>query len=288
MKKIILILILAGVVGFFFFSRKGKVIKNTALTYVVEPNYINESGATVSERIKVPEGYQRVAYDSISFQEYIQQYPLKEFSAKIINYDGNEYVYQSGHVGILEVPVPPNGLQQCADALIRIRAEYLWENNRKEEIGFNFTSGHYCSWKQYANGFRPKINGSKVSFHQTAQKNNSKENFYKYLNLIYMYAGTQSLYDELPKVESIADVEVGDLLVYPGSPGHIIMVADKATSKTGKILFIFAQGNTPAQSVHLLKNPNDAGISPWYEIEMGQYLEIPTYYFNEVKFIRFK
>ena len=77
-----------------------------------------------------------------------------------------------------------NGLQQCADALIRIRSEYLWDYNRKDEIGFEFTSGHYCSWKKYAQGFRPKVNGSKVTFHKTANTNHTKDNFYNYLNLV--------------------------------------------------------------------------------------------------------
>ncbi len=279
---------MVGGVSFFFFSKKGKVIKNVAKSYVLSPNYINKDGMTISERIKVPDTYTRVKYPEGSFSSYIQNYKLKSFDAKVINYDGKPYVYQSGHVGVLEVPVPSNGLQQCADALIRIRAEYLWEINRKDDIGFNFTSGHYCSWKKYAEGYRPKINGSKVSFHKTASRDTSKQNFYKYLNLIYTYAGTQSLYNELPKIINKANVEVGDMLIYPGSPGHVIMVVDKITTIDGDILFIFAQGNTPAQSVHILKNLNDTSISPWYDIEMNQYLEIPTYYFNKTQFIRFK
>ncbi len=288
MRKIIVAVLAVSVAGFFIFSKEGKVIKNTALTYITEPNYINEAGATVSERIQPPVGFTRGSYASGTFQKYLQQYPLLEFGSKVINYDGTEYGYQSGHVGILQIPVPSNGLQQCADALIRIRAEYLWEQDRQDEIGFNFTSGHYCSWIQYADGYRPKINGSKVSFHKSVAANASKENFYNYLNLIYMYAGTQSLFTELPKINDVSAIEVGDMLIYPGSPGHVIMVVDKVENEIGEKLFIFAQGNTPAQSVHILKNPNDTGLSPWYEIELGAYLEIPAYYFNEVKFMRFK
>jgi len=288
MKKIILIVLVAISIGFLFFSKKGRVIKNVAMTYVVTPSHVNEEGSTISERIILPKGFTRSVYAEGSFQQYIQQYPLKKFGSKIINYNGNDYVYQSGHVGILDISVPSNGLQQCADALIRIRAEYLWNSNRKDEIGFKFTSGHYCSWIKYAEGYRPKVNGNKVTFHKIASGNASKDNFYKYLNLIYMYAGTQSLYTELPKINSIKDIEVGDMLIYPGSPGHVIMVVDKAENESGEKLFIFAQGNTPAQSVHVLKNPNDLNKSPWYEIELGAYLEIPTYYFDEVKFIRFK
>ncbi len=288
MKRVIIFVIIALGIGLFFFSKKGKKAKNIALSYVVTPNYINEKGATISERINVPEGYTRAIYAEGTFQNSIQEYPLKPFNAKIINYDGNPYIYQKGHVGILEIPVPENGLQQCADALIRIRAEYLWDTNEKDKIGFNFTSGHYCSWKKYAEGYRPKVKGNKVTFGKIAGANSSKENFYNYLDLIYMYAGTQSLFDELLPVNSIDAVEVGDMLIYPGSPGHVVMVVDKATNSEGEKLFILAQGNTPAQSVHVLKNLNDPGISPWYKLEMGAHLEIPTYYFNETKFIRFK
>ncbi len=103
-----------------------------------------------------------------------------------------------------------------------------------------------------------------------------------------MYSGTQSLYDELPKVQTIEDVRVGDMLIYPGFPGHIIMIVDEIINASGKKMFIFAQGNTPAQSVHVLKNPMDSKISPWFEVEMGAFFEIPTYHFEKTQFIRFK
>ncbi len=288
MKKLLFIPVIIIAIGFFYFSKNGKTIKNTAFTYITNTSFINENGTTVKQRILLSSNYKRSTYNSYSFSNYIQNYPLKPFGTQVINYDGNPYIYQEGHVGVLELSVPSNGLQQCADALIRMRAEYLWETNQKNKIGFNFTSGHYCSWKKYAEGYRPKIKGSKVTFHKTAAANTSKENFYKYLNLIFMYSGTQSLYSELPKINSIDNVQVGDMLIYPGSPGHVIMVVDKSINSKGENLFIFAQGNTPAQSVHILKNPSDLNISPWFKVEISEYLEIPAYYFNEVKFIRFK
>ncbi|EDM44163.1 hypothetical protein SCB49_04020 [unidentified eubacterium SCB49] len=288
MKKYILALVLIGAVSFLFFTKKGQIVKDTALTYVSTPNYIQREGNTVTSRILVPDGFKRAYYEPGTFPKYLQDYALKEYGTKVINYDGKPYVYQAGHVGVLEVPVPSNGLQQCADALMRLRAEYLWDTGQKSKIGFNFTSGHYCSWLKYAEGFRPKINGNKVTFHKTAGADASKKNFYKYLNLIYTYAGTQSLYSELPKVSEVDQLEVGDMLVTPGFPGHIIMIVDKATNANGNNLFIFAQGNTPAQSVHILKNPSDTTISPWFELEMGAALQIPTYYFNKSQFIRFK
>jgi len=261
----------------------GGIIENTIKTQ----KYIYENGDSISTRIQVPEGYKRVVYPKGSFQEYLRNYRLKRHGAPIINYDGSTYFAQHWHDAILEIPVPSNGLQQCADALMRIRAEYLWDANRKDAIGFNFTSGHYCSWKKYAEGYRPKIIGNKVTFHKTATPNSSKSNFYKYLNLIYTYAGTLSLHTELPKV-SLKDVAVGDMLVKPGTPGHIEMIVDEIIDNRGERLFLLAQGNTPAQNVCLLKNFEDTSISPWYRFEENKAIYTPSYYFEEAMFIRFK
>ncbi|MHA7059917.1 DUF4846 domain-containing protein [Aquimarina sp. M1] len=240
-------------------------------------------------RVKVPNGYKRKAYPKGSFQEYLRKYPLKKYGSPIINYDDTKYFAQHWHdaILILEVPVPSNGLQQCADALMRIRAEYLWDQNRKNEIGFNFTSGHYCSWKKYAAGYCPRIKGNKVTFHKTARPNSSKSNFYKYLSLIYTYAGTLSLHTELPKVK-IKDLAIGDMLVNPETPGHIEIIVDEIINLEGDKMFLLAQGNTPAQNVCLLKNFEDTSISPWYRFEEGKPVYTPSYYFEESVYIRFK
>ncbi len=290
MKKGLLfigILLLGGFL-FFNFSKKGVAIKEVATTYIVPTSLINKEGRTIKTRIKVPEGYKRINPLAESFSEYIQNYKLKESGAEVINYNGQPYIYQSGHVGVLEVPVPTNGLQQCADALIRIRSEYLWDQGRKDEIGFKFTSGHYCSWTKYAEGYRPKINGNNVTFSKTASVNHSKENFYKYLNLIYTYAGTYSLSQELKKVPQLSEVVIGDLLIYPGFPGHVMMVADIIEDGQGQRRFAFFQGNTPAQSVHIIKNASNVVMSPWYDLEGKTSLNTPIYTFSSFEMVRFK
>ncbi|MBQ4822291.1 DUF4846 domain-containing protein [Aquimarina sp. MMG016] len=272
-------------------TSKGKMIashvKGITTNMISTADYINAEGDSISTRVTVPSGYKRVQYESGSFQEYLRNYQLKPYGSKIINYDDSEYFAQDWHDAILEVPVPKNGLQQCADALMRIRSEYLWKEDRKDEIGFNFTSGHYCSWKKYAEGYRPKISGNNVTFHKTASPNHSKFGFYKYLNLIYTYAGTLSMYHELPKV-SVADINIGDMLVKPGSPGHIEIIVDEIVNEQGDKMYLLAQGNTPAQSVCLLKNFDDTSISPWYRFDKNEPVYTPSYYFDEAKFIRFK
>ncbi|WP_378183026.1 DUF4846 domain-containing protein [Aquimarina sp. SS2-1] len=290
-KYIIVVVVIAAAVFIFRTTFKGKHltnhIKGIVNNAVSAPNFINEQGDSISTRVLVPMGYKRTEYPKGSFQKYLRNYRLKKHGVPIINYDDTKYFAQHWHDAILEVPVPANGLQQCADALMRMRAEYLWDADRKDEIGFNFTSGHYCSWKKYAEGYRPKIKGNTVTFHRTATPNSSKANFYKYLNLIYTYAGTLSLYTELPKVE-IKNLTIGDMLVKPGSPGHIEIIVDEVINDRGDKLFLLAQGNTPAQSVCLLKNFEDTSISPWYRFTEDEPVYTPSYYFEEARFIRFK
>ena len=288
MKKFLLILlILTSLVVLAFQFKPVKRVASIVEASISTPSLINKDSSTIASRVNIPEGYKRVTYAKGSYEDYLRNYKLKPFGSKIINYDNSEYFWQGGHIGILEIPVPKNGLQQCADALIRIRSEYLWKNNRKDEIGFNFTSGHYCSWKKYAEGYRPKINGNKVNFNKTANANPSEENFYKYLNLIYMYSGTLSLYNELKSVDS-KDLQLGDMLIRGGSPGHIVMIGDEVVNENGDKLFLLFQGNTPAQSVHLVKNLEDATISPWYQLENDAVVPVSNYTFGSAKFVRFK
>jgi len=286
MKKAFLTVLII-LIAFAFFTKKGKQTLQIAKATVIPVSYINKSGNTVATRVTVPKGYKRTKYPKGSFQEYLRNYKLKPFGSKVINYDGTPYFYQGGHVGILTLGNTTNGLQQCADALIRLRAEYLWNNNQKNKIGFNFTSGHHVSWQKYANGIRPNIKGNKVTFSKKAKADTSKVNFYKYLNLIYTYAGTLSLYTELPKIKD-EDIQLGDMLVNPGTPGHIVIIIDEIINDKGEKYFLLAQGNTPSQTMHLLKNTMDTSMSPWIKLKNNIVIDIPAYTFDNSKFIRFK
>ena len=103
-----------------------------------------------------------------------------------------------------------------------------------------------------------------------------------------MYSGTISLNHELQEINSIDKLKIGDMLIIGGSPGHVIMIADVIKNELGEKRFLLLQGNTPAQSVHLLKNLDDMHISPWYELKLDSEISIPGYTFYNSKFVRFK
>ena len=57
---------------------------------------------------------------------------------------------------VAELDVGTANLQQCADSIIRLHAEWLWSQGQKERIAYRFTSGHLASWPRYAAGDRAR------------------------------------------------------------------------------------------------------------------------------------
>ncbi len=179
-------------------------------------------------------------------------------------------------------------LQQCADAIIRLRAEYFYSKGNYEAIRFNFTSGDEASFKKWAEGYRPVVKGNRVRWHHSETYNASYSKFRNYLDTVFMYAGSHSLSKELQPVRNINDMKAGDVFIEGGFPGHAVIVADMAVNKTtGKKLFLLAQSYMPAQDMHILRNPVNQGQNPWYKINFGQKLYTPEWTFERNQLKRF-
>ncbi|GAB4145822.1 MAG: hypothetical protein Fur0041_20330 [Bacteroidia bacterium] len=111
--------------------------------------------------------------------------------------------------------------------------------------------------------------------------------FRNYMNEIFMYAGTLSLEKEMRQVP-VSSVMPGDIFIKGGSPGHAVTVVSVAVNKEGKRIFMLAQSYMPAQEMHVLKNPNNTTISPWYPADFGNILETPEWDFNSNQLRRFQ
>jgi len=97
---------------------------------------------------------------------------------------------------------------------------------------------------------------------------------------VFMYAGTLSLAAELPK-RNVSDIQMGDVFVMGGSPGHAVIVMDMAVNDTGEKIVLLAQSYMPAQNIHVLKNPHDSNLSPWFDMEGLEQLETPEWNFTQ-------
>jgi hypothetical protein len=67
---------------------------------------------------------------------------------------------------------------------------------------------------------------------------------------------------------AIQNIQPGDVFIKGGSPGHAVIVVDVAVNpSTGKNIFLLAQSFMPAQDIHVLINPADTVLSPWYKAD---------------------
>ncbi|MCB9365818.1 MAG: DUF4846 domain-containing protein [Calditrichaeota bacterium] len=239
---------------------------------------------TLSERFTTPEGFSRVPVDAESFGHWLRNVPLKAEGSPVLLHSGARKIRQDVHAAVLEISVGDRDLQQCADAVIRLRAEYLKAVGRENEIAFNFTSGDRCAWSAWTSGQRPVVKGSQVQWRDTHQADSSESAFTDYLNTVFSFAGSASLEKELAPVSAL-NIQPGDVFIQSGFPGHAVIVMDVAVNESGVRKMLLAQSYMPAQSIHVLKNPNSE--SAWYDVHKSGALETPEWTFRYEDLRRF-
>lgn len=219
----------------------------------------------LAEAIPPPSGYTRVAVEAGSFGAWLRGLPLRPAGAPVRDFRGNDILAgdASALAAVAELDVGPADLQQCADSIIRLHAEWLWSRGQKERITYRFTSGHQASWTRYAAGERARVSGSKVTWVKAGQADGSRASFRAYLDLVFTYAGTLSLAAEAQRPRR-EDVRPGDFFVLGGSPGHAVLVLDVARNASGARVALLGQGFTPAQDFHVLSPGKDG---PWFPLD---------------------
>lgn len=244
---------------------------------------------SIVNRISVPEGFKRETVKAGSYADWLRHLPLKPGNPDVHLYNGKLKNYQEGHFAVLDIDVGSTDLQQCADAVMRMRAEYLYSIKDYDNLHFNFTSGHTIGFKKWTEGYRTRINGNTVSYTKTVANNDSYKTFKNYFAVIFNYAGTSSLSKELKTVSDLKEIEIGDVFIVGGFPGHAVLVVDVCQNeKTSEKLFLIQQSYMPAQEIHILNNFNNAEFSPWYSINFSDDLKTPEWTFTKNQLMRFE
>ena len=240
---------------------------------------IDITGKNVETRFKVPAGYTRINEDENCFAAYLRNLPLKPNGTKVRYYNG-EIKQEDVYDAVVDMDIGNKDLQQCADAVMRLRGEYQYAQKQYDKISFNFTNGFKADYSEWIKGNRIVVNGNNVSWKKSASPSNTYKNFRAYMDVVFAYAGTLSLSKSL-KAKDVKDIAPGDVFVKGGSPGHAVIVIDVAVNKQGKKIFMIAQSYMPAQDIQVLKNYNNDNISPWYSADITDTLHTPQWDFNK-------
>jgi hypothetical protein len=196
--------------------------------------------------IPLPEGYERVPQTANSFGSYLRQLGLKN-NKTVYLYNGQKKINQEAQYAVVNISTGNKDLQQCADAVMRLRAEYLFAQNRLSEIDFTDNNLRHYQFK-----------GS------------THAQLLQYLEKVYAQCGSLSLSRQLKTVANFSSMAAGDVLIKGGTPGHAMIVMDIAQNKEGQKIYLLAQSYMPARDIHVVINPVRPASNPWYTVTANE------------------
>ncbi|GAB4145817.1 MAG: hypothetical protein Fur0041_20320 [Bacteroidia bacterium] len=109
-----------------------------------------------------PAGYHYLHQDSGSYSHWLNCLPLYEDGKEVLLYNGQKKRNQSAQAAVIRIDPGTKDLQQCADACMRLRAEFLFNTKNYDAIAFNFTSGDRLEYSEWLKGKRIRIKGNKT------------------------------------------------------------------------------------------------------------------------------
>ena len=230
----------------------------------------NKEKASINSRFTPPPGFKRISANENSFGFYLRNLLLKPANSTVKYFDGTEKNKRNVYIAVVDMEIGTKDLQQCADAVMRLRGEYLFQQKKFDQIHFNFLH-----------------DGKPRYFQNYAKGDYSYPKFRKYMDFVFASANTASLLKELQPVK-ILEMKIGDVFIQKGSPyGHAIIVVDMAKNELGKKLYMLAQSYMPAQETQILVNRKDDDLSPWYELK-EETIYTPEWTFEPGDLKRFK
>lgn len=109
----------------------------------------------------------------------------------------------------------------------------------------------------------------------------SRENFMRFMELVFINCGTYTLQRQLKPANGVLTMRPGDVFIKGGAPGHAEIVVDMAMHKqTGKKIYLLLEGYMPAQDMHILLNPVNMELGPWFELSNQKNIVTPTWVFT--------
>jgi hypothetical protein len=234
--------------------------------------WINEAGVparaeSLEARFAPPAGFSRVRLEPGSFAAFLRGLPLAPADTPALAFNG-ERLYGDGFspniAAVVAIDVGRADLQQCADSVIRLDAEWRWSRGLRNET-YRTASGQALSFSRWLEGNRVRAKGARLEESRSAAPQAaSRRAFRSWLDTVFGWANTSSLSREGTAVARLARLQPGDFMVMAGVPyGHAVLVLDEARAPDGRIALLLGQGYRPAQSFQVLRS---GPASPWFVV----------------------
>lgn len=246
-------------------------------------------GEDLRTRFAPPPGFERRPVEPGSFAHWLRHLPLRPGRGTVMLHDGRTKGLQDAHSAVIDIDVGRRDLQQCADAVMRMRAEFLFASDRGDEICFRAVSGKPLPYRRWRRGERPPRGRAHPWTHQAA-RDGSHIGFRRFMDRVFGIANTASLRREMLTVTAPLEVEAGDVYIQGASGGffgHAVLVLDVAENAAGERRFLIAQSYMPAQDFHVLRNTAEPALGSWYRPTVDGGLRTPEWNFPAGSLRRF-
>ena len=247
------------------------------------------SQSALAIRFTPPSGCQRIRVATGSWGEWLRWLPLAPPGTPARVFDGSLKNRQDVVAAVVNIDVGTQDLQQCADAVIRLRAEYQF-NADPNKVHFHLTTGYDFRFSDFVNGQTFKVVSNNVRPAARTPEAPTHAALGRYLIPAFGYAGTLSLSRELLP-QPLSEVQPGDVLIHGGSPGHAVLVVDVAENSTSHQKYmLLAQSYMPAQSIHVLNNIwGEPTLGVWFPVNPNDNaVTTPEWGFKATELARFE
>lgn len=246
-----------------------EILENKNLNEVTLTSLISENKKTIYTKYKTPKDFIRTKPFN-EFASFINHLPLKSDKLKARLYDGTEKLNEYVYVGVLDLPQPKNNVQYNGNAILRLRAEFLYKTKQFDKINFKTSS-------------RQELK----SFLEFAGDDLSSKKFNEYLEYLLYNVNPSHLHHHLISVP-LKEMQIGDVLIQRSqSRGHAAIVMDMASDNNGNKLFLLAHAFYPGQDIYIASNLENDVINPWYPLKDGP-IVTPEWRFMPNDLMRFK
>jgi hypothetical protein len=121
-------------------------------------------------------GYSYSPLQENSWGSFLGSLPLKPDGSEVKTFNGEIKRNYQTYLAVVDLPIGKKDLHQCADAIMRLRAEYLFSQARFEGISFRQASGKNIAYTTWRAGKIPE-----------------KTNLWTYLETVFNTANTSIL-----------------------------------------------------------------------------------------------
>jgi hypothetical protein len=216
-------------------------------------------------RFPEPPGYQRVELEDGSFGAFLRELPLAAPGTPVLSHRGATILHQDhpNLAAVAAIDVGDADLQQCADSIIRLHAEWAFARGRRDH-SYRGASGLELPFSRYLKGERLVYRDKQLSWQSRGKPRRADHiTLRDYLDSVFAWANTGSLANQAQKIPR-EQLRPGDFFVVPGGPGHAVLILDVAAGPDGRLALLLGQGFMPAQNFQVLR---PAPGQAWFIVE---------------------